>query len=140
LIAATASAFLGELPTFGYAVAKVVREEESSDAAIAACSRAITSAKWTGPRLAAIYYNRGAIHGKRHDFDSAIVDYNQAIRLDPQNVDAHINRGVAYYAKGDSDRAIADYERALRLDPNNADAYNNRGVAYFGPTNPNRHF
>jgi len=50
------------------------------------------------------------------------VDFNQAIRLDPNNADAYYRRGDAYFWKQDYDRAIVDFNQAIRLDPNNADA------------------
>jgi tetratricopeptide (TPR) repeat protein len=55
------------------------------------------------------------------DNDRAIADYNQVIRLAPNNADAYNNRGNAYYKKGDYDRAIADFEAGLRIDPNYPD-------------------
>ena len=67
---------------------------------------------------------------ERGDYDGAIADYTQAIRLDPNNANAYGNRGIAYGEKGDYDRAIADYNQAIRLDPNDPAAYYNRGIAY----------
>jgi len=66
------------------------------------------------------------------DYDRAIVDYTEAIRLDPKFAFAYNNRCNAYHRKGDNDRAIADCTEAIRLDPKYAFAYNNRGLAYAG--------
>jgi tetratricopeptide (TPR) repeat protein len=63
--------------------------------------------------------------------DRAIADYDEAIRLNPEDADAYSNRGNAYFHKGDFDRAITDYDEAIRLNPEFADAYHNRGSAYF---------
>src|SRR5499433_959652 len=63
------------------------------------------------------------------DFDAAITDYSEAIRLDPKYALAFHNRGAAYANKGDRDRAIADYDEAIRLDPQYALAFCNRGRA-----------
>ena len=44
----------------------------------------------------------------KRDYDRAIADLNELIRLDPKGV-AYLNtRGNAWYAKRDFDRAIAD--------------------------------
>ena len=73
--------------------------------------------------------------------DKAIRDYNEAIRLDPNNVAAYCNRGNAYsfrallwrsegdYDKAirDFDKAIRDFDEAIRLDPKNVAAYCGRG-------------
>jgi tetratricopeptide (TPR) repeat protein len=52
------------------------------------------------------------------DYDRAIADLTEAIRLDPKYVWAYASRGEAYRMKGDYDRAIADLTEAIRLDPN----------------------
>ena len=47
---------------------------------------------------------------------AAILDYDEAIRLDPDDAKAYYNRG---HAKGELRRypaAIADYNEAIRLD------------------------
>jgi len=63
------------------------------------------------------------------DYDKAIVDYDQAIRLQ-QRANYFTNRGDSYQFKGELGTALDDYNTALRLDPNFALAYNNRAVLY----------
>jgi tetratricopeptide (TPR) repeat protein len=53
-------------------------------------------------------------------YTRAITDFNQAIRIDPNNKIAYKERGLMYKEQGDYDRAIADYEAALRINPNDA--------------------
>src|SRR5204862_543460 len=64
------------------------------------------------------------------DYDRAIADFSEAIRLIPKNATAFNGRGKAYANKRDYDRAIADYSEAIRLDPKYVFAFNNRGNAY----------
>jgi tetratricopeptide (TPR) repeat protein len=64
------------------------------------------------------------------DYDKAIQDFGQAIRLDPKKADAYSGRGYAYAAKQDYDKAIKDYAQAIRFDPKGALAYYNRGHVY----------
>ena len=64
------------------------------------------------------------------DYQKAIADYNEAIRLDPTSALALRGRGEAYANKGDTDRAIVDFTEAIRLDPKSAIAFRNRGDAY----------
>ena len=59
-------------------------------------------------------------------YQEAIVDYDQAIRLELDDAYAYYNRGVAKFALGQYQEAIADYDQAIELDPNFAFAYNNR--------------
>jgi TonB family protein len=72
----------------------------------------------------------GVRKARNRDFDGAIADYTEAIRLDPTFADAFHNRGVARSAKGDFDAAIRDYSRAIELDPRRARTYFSRGVAF----------
>ena len=82
------------------------------------------------PEVAEAYYGRGCGYGEKGDYDKAIADYTEAIRLDPKFATAYYGRGVAYGEKGDYDKAIADYTEAIRLDPKLAEAYCSRGIAY----------
>jgi tetratricopeptide (TPR) repeat protein len=63
------------------------------------------------------------------DYDRAIADSTQALRLDPNFANAYSNRGNAYLRKRDYDRAIADYEAALRINPNDAGVKGNLETA-----------
>ena len=62
-------------------------------------------------------------------YQSAIADYDTAIRLKPDYADAYNNRGVAKDNLGQYFAAIADYDTAIRLKPDYAKAYVNRGNA-----------
>ena len=72
------------------------------------------------------FFNRGATRSNKKDYDRAIQDYDEAIRLDPKFKIAFNNRGVACNNKKDFDRAIKDFDEALRLDPTFAAALNNK--------------
>lgn len=63
------------------------------------------------------------------DYDKAIADYDQALRLAPRP-NFFTNRGDSYQFKGELGAALGDYEAALKLDPNFAQTYNNRAVLY----------
>jgi tetratricopeptide (TPR) repeat protein len=77
------------------------------------------------------HFNNGEKLGLQRDFDGAIKEFTEAIKLDPKNAEAYNVRGVTYYYKKDYDRAIADYTEAIKLDPKFALAYYNRGNAYY---------
>ena len=76
------------------------------------------------------YFRLGWLYQYGDQPVKAIADYDQAIRLNPENAVGYINRGVAYDDLGEYEQAIADYDQAIRLNPEDAVAYNNRGVAY----------
>jgi tetratricopeptide (TPR) repeat protein len=98
--------------------------EGTREQRIAACTRAINSGKVATSDLAITYYNRGL------EYDGAIADYTQAIRLNPKYVHAYNNRGSALNTRREYDRALNDLNEAIRLDPKYAMAYANRGIVW----------
>jgi tetratricopeptide (TPR) repeat protein len=82
------------------------------------------------------YLLRGDHYSEIQEYDHAILDYDQAVRLNPEYAEAYNNRGYVYYWKGDAAHAIADYNQAIELRPNYAYAYNNRGAAYMASGHP----
>ena len=58
--------------------------------------------------------------------DSAIRDFDEAIRLQPMFSRAYVLRGSSYMLKGDHKKALADFDQAMRVDPRNAAAYCDR--------------
>jgi tetratricopeptide (TPR) repeat protein len=79
---------------------------------------------------AAFHNSRGRHFYREKDYDTAISDDNDAIRLDPNDAAACNNRGLAHYARRDYFNAISDYSEAIGLDPKFAAAYFYRGLAY----------
>jgi len=49
------------------------------------------------------------------DKQGAIADYNEAIRLNPQDDDAYYNRGLAKSDLGNKQGALVDFRKALEL-------------------------
>jgi tetratricopeptide (TPR) repeat protein len=65
------------------------------------------------------------------DYQTAIRDYSEAIRLNPEYVDAYFCRGTLYRVTLHQYRkAISDYDEAIRIRPTLAYAYEYRGFAY----------
>jgi tetratricopeptide (TPR) repeat protein len=100
------------------------------DIRIVACTRNILSGRFAGPNLATAFMNRGLAYKKKSQWDRAIADYSEAIRLKPDNAQVFNNRGNAYFFNGQLDRAIEDYDNAIRLQPDLAEAFGNRGNVY----------
>ena len=61
------------------------------------------------------YNNRGITYGEKDEYDAAIKDYSEAIRLKPDYAKAYNNRGVAYRETGDNAKADADFAKEKEL-------------------------
>jgi len=70
------------------------------------------------------YVRRGREWGEKREYDRAIAEFNEALRLDPKNAGAYFQRGYALQSKGDYARAIADYIEVTRIEPTNANPHN----------------
>jgi formylglycine-generating enzyme required for sulfatase activity/tetratricopeptide (TPR) repeat protein len=103
----------------------------SSDLKIAGCTALIESGTLSGEALIRAYNRRADAFYDRGDYDNAITDLSEVLKLNPKNADAYIGRGSVYYHKRDYARAIVDYSEAIRINPTDATAYNGRGNAYF---------
>jgi tetratricopeptide (TPR) repeat protein len=77
------------------------------------------------------YNNRGVIWKAKGEYDRAIADFDEAIRLEPGKATYWNNRGSAWADEKQYDRAIADFDVAIGLAPEDAVAYFNRGNARY---------
>lgn len=66
----------------------------------------------------------------RSQFDSAMIEYTNAIMLDSSNVDAFCDRAVLSYIHNDYSSAVKDYTLAIKINPLWADAYSKRGAVF----------
>jgi tetratricopeptide (TPR) repeat protein len=96
------------------------------DDIIGACNRRIASGNLQGRSLAQAYTDRGFSWWRKKNYESAIVDYNEATRVDPKFRLPHYYRALVRTAQGDRDGALADLEEAIRIDPKYARAYYKR--------------
>jgi tetratricopeptide (TPR) repeat protein len=67
------------------------------------------------PQSAYAFQHRGNAWNKMGEYDNAIADYSEAIRLNPQDPDAFSSRGHALNSKGEHGKAVADFEQATKL-------------------------
>src|SRR5262245_4830193 len=108
----------------------------SAGIAVRTCSDLIDASRSSDAPAAQTLELRSALRSRgnayliKEDFDRAIADYDQVLRLDRSDAVAFHRRGMAFYRKRDYERAIADFDAAIRLDPQNARAFKDRGTAF----------
>ena len=98
------------------------------DHALADCSQAVklgpspnATAATGGERLgndrtiSDYYAERGFAYLKKDDYVRAVLDLDNAVRLNPRNGRALKSRGLAYQGKGDTARGDADLDAAKQL-------------------------
>jgi len=81
------------------------------------------------PPFEKAYSGRGAAYLAEGEYDLALVDIEEAIRLEKNSFRAYNKRSLILLHQGQYDLAIADNNRALEVNPQSKEAYNNRGVA-----------
>jgi WD40 repeat protein/tetratricopeptide (TPR) repeat protein len=77
-----------------------------------------------------LYQARARDYWRSGEFDKAIAEYGELIRIDPKSATGYTSRAALYRRKGQFDKAIADYDQVIRLDPQSAAAYFNRAQAH----------
>ena len=79
------------------------------------------------------YSNWAATYDDLGQPSRAIQDYDEAIRLNPQDASSYAGRGNLYQGIGQYERAVQDHDEAIRLDPEHSLAYVNRALSYTFP-------
>jgi tetratricopeptide (TPR) repeat protein len=77
------------------------------------------------------WFSRAVVRDELYTWKSARRDYDKAIELAPDFIDAIVNRAANKDEAGEYMSAIEDYTMAIALDSQNAMAYFNRGNSKF---------
>jgi tetratricopeptide (TPR) repeat protein len=100
------------------------------DRKIAGCTKLLTEPRFPPAALSTIYAARGTGWASKNDFNRAIVDFDESLRLNPNNLVALSNRGAAYVLRGEPARAIADLDAVISLNPKNPASFSARGALW----------
>ncbi|MCL2443083.1 MAG: leucine-rich repeat protein [Treponema sp.] len=83
------------------------------------------------------FLKRGYDYCEKNDFDGAIAEFEEVLKIDPNHLEAknslsgsYFNRGIAYNKEGDNTKAIEYLTKALDHKRDDAQIYGARGVFY----------
>jgi tetratricopeptide (TPR) repeat protein len=71
------------------------------------------------------HYNLGATYARQKKLDLAIPEWEQAVKLEPNNIHFRNALALAYAGQGQKEKAIALLEETLALAPNDAETQSN---------------
>lgn len=100
------------------------------------CTVAISAEPLSPRELAATYVNRGTLFMAAMNWSSAMVDFDQAIALQPAMAEAYVNRGGALIGLKRFKEGEAEIDKGLALMPVEPEkAYGNRALARWSQDN-----
>jgi len=107
--------------------AKAERQLDDYQAALQTCSTALRY--YQSPQL---WNCKALTFYSLEKYEAAISSYNEAIKIEPENVWLWNNRGEAYTRLEQFEQAIFDFKKAIALDPNRSFVpWNNLGKLYY---------
>lgn len=90
---------------------------ENKDLWIPGCTALIERPGIEPEQLSSAYAMRALGYSLKGQFDTAIADYDAAIRINPDFAVALNNRAWAYFRSGRAQQGLPDVEKSLRLNP-----------------------
>ncbi len=75
------------------------------------------------------HFNQGTDNYEQGNYQDAINDFTNALKIVPNDAESYYARGLAKDNLGDHQGAIADFTKAIENNPQERYAYLNRGVA-----------
>ena len=101
------------------------------DKAVDSLKRATAMDKKYGDELSAVYQQRGYAAANDQRYGDAINDYNEALKLTPQDTARiHEQRAAVEMKIQDYDKALADYSELIKQKPNEIRYLNYRAYIY----------
>lgn len=114
-------------------IAEPVSVNYKSEIAILRLSDIILRADVTDEQRAQLFYDRGVIYDSVGLRSLARLDFNRALKLKPNLVDAYNFIGIQFTQLQEFNQAYDSFDSALELKPDHEYAYLNRGIAlYYG--------
>lgn len=105
-------------------------KDQEWDKAIELLRKATDLERKYADELATVYQQRAYAAATNQQFDDAISDYSEAIKISPEDARIYEQRAAVEMKINDNDKALADYSEAIKLKPNETRYYLYRGYIY----------
>lgn len=105
-----------------YTRGAILEAQNNKLEALKAFNRAISVSNFSA-RIPMIFYRRGLIKDALGDYDSAVLDFDEAIKYSPNNSELYCSRGIANLSRKAYDLARKDFDRAISLKPTSSYFY-----------------
>jgi tetratricopeptide (TPR) repeat protein len=80
--------------------------------------------------LAAVYQQRAYAAATNQQFQDAVNDYSEAIKINPEDARIYEQRAAVEMKLNDMDKALTDYSEAIKLKPDEVRYYSYRSYIY----------
>src|SRR5947199_9998415 len=106
-------------------------KNQDFDKAVDSLKKATAMDHKYGDELAAVYQQRGYAAANDQRYGDAITDYNEALKLTPDQAPrVHEQRAAVEMKIQDYDQALSDYSELIKLKPNESRYVNYRAYMY----------
>jgi tetratricopeptide (TPR) repeat protein len=119
-----AGADTGTLPPVDPTACMAAIAASDDDRIIADCGALIDNEKTAKADRVKALFARATVFARKDQFDHAISDYGEVLRLEPQ-ADVYTSRGELWWKTGDRPKALADFAAAIKLNPDHPTAKGN---------------
>ena len=96
--------------------------------ALSDCSTAMHRADKKNENFSFLFVSRGLVRLRQGDYDKAIADFNDALKIMPKNARALYARAVAESRKNDKKESQTDLEAARQIAPRVAEKFERYGI------------
>ncbi len=115
-----------------YSRASAYNQKRQYNAAIPDYTEAIRlappdSTEW----ISTLYAERGITYENKLLYDSAFLDFEKALSIDPSFSKVYIHRGNLFYNRNNFELALKDFSKAISIDGSDPELYKSRSKAYY---------
>lgn len=110
-------------------------EDDKADGKIAACTRLLNDLSLPVKDREKFFNERGVGYFRKKEWDLALSDFSEAIKINPRDNVLWANRADTYRNKKEFNLALDDSKRSIELNPKNKRNYYVRGLIYYDQNN-----